>query len=204
MTVVSIRGTHGSGKSTVVQRIMKKFPTVPIIGRRNSKTAKPEGYLVTVEGLGRKLQIIGPYHTQCGGCDAVQPYDDILYMLDEAYKAGHHVLFEGALVSSSYGRVGEMMETFKDPIFAYLDTPLSVCLARIAERRLAKWKAAGKPGLPEPVDPANTTHKYESVLRSKDQLKAKGSKIRIVDIDHRVPTKQIMRLFGKQMWKEPT
>lgn len=203
MTIVSIRGTHGSGKSTIVQKILAKYPHEALFTKGNAK--RPSGYLVDLP-TGDYLYIPGPYDTPCGGCDAIQPYSNIWPLIDAAVRESHHVLFEGALVSSSYGAIGHSMNGWTDSmdcLFAFLDTPLETCLERIAERRLAKWQSLNKPGLPPPVNPANTAGKFDSVARTKAQMAKLGSAVRAVDIDHTQPVKQIMKLFGVKLTKEP-
>jgi len=192
MTIVSIRGTHGSGKSTIVRKILDKYPHIP---HQKVGAKRPEGYLVNLPN-GRNLAVLGPYHTACGGCDAVQPYVTILDLLAEAAGHGYDVLLEGALVSSSYGSVGHAMnEHAPDSVFAFLDTPLQTCLDRIKARRAAK-------GNHEPLDPKNTTVKFDNVARTKTQMAKLGSSVRIVDIDHTKPTQQILKLFGVTIRKE--
>jgi len=189
MTIVSIRGTHGSGKSTIVTKIMAKYKATPLgAGKR------PDGYAMALP-TGEHLFVVGPYHTACGGCDAVQPYSDILPRIEEYAKTGH-VLFEGALVSSSYGTIGAALNGCPGATFAFLDTPLDECLRRIAARRAAK-------GNFEPLNPKNTAVKHENVYRTKDQMRRLGSAVRIVDIDHREPVKGVLRLFGVSLRKEP-
>lgn len=199
MTVVSIRGTHGSGKSTIVRKILDKYPNVPLI--RGKK--RPDGYWLAPPTARREIFVVGPYHTACGGCDAIQPYSDILDLVSQAYSKGCDVLLEGALVSSSYGTLGVLMNQLPDPVFAFLDTPLELCGKRIADRRLAKWIQLGKPGLPPPVDMTNTVAKFHNVLRTKEQMAKLESVIRAVDIDHTKPVQQIMKLFGVTLRKEP-
>jgi thymidylate kinase len=192
VTIVSIRGTHGSGKSSIVKAILNKYE-----GRGIGVGKRPEGY--TVELLnGERLFVVGPYHTSCGGCDAVQPYGNILKLIHSALPDHEHVLFEGALVSSSYGTIGAWMgdNLECDPVFAFLDTPLATCLERIKERRARK-------GNLEPLNPHNTTVKFENVARTKQQMAKLGSQVRIVDIDHTKPVQQIMKLFGVTLRKEP-
>ncbi len=192
MTIVSIRGTHGSGKSTIVRKILDKYPHSLV---NPDKKGKPEGYLVNLPN-GELLGVIGPYHTACGGCDAIQPYSDILKRVSHALQVCDHVLFEGALVSSSYGTVGEFMNDFgSGAVFAFLDTPLSTCLERIKQRRAAK-------GNFEPLNPKNTEVKFHNVARTKQQMEKLGSSVRIVDIDHTKPTQQVLKLFGVNIRKE--
>lgn len=196
--VVSIRGTHGSGKSTIVKKILDKYPHVPKF--YNPEDKRPYGYEVTLSPL-KRLFVVGPYHTACGGCDAVQPYSDIWPMVHSANVAGMHVLFEGALVSSSYGSIGHAMHALQesgaaDCTFAFLDTPLVTCLDRIAARRAAK-------GNLEPVNPHNTASKFDNVLRTKDQMRRLGSLVRIVDLDYEHPVTGVLKLFGVTLRNEP-
>ncbi len=206
MTIVSIRATHGAGKSTIIRKILDKYPHEAQFDNGNAK--RPTGYVVELVLKREKIYIPGPYVTACGGCDAIQPYSNIWPLIETAVDNGMHVLFEGALVSSSYGSIGHSMHTMKElgveSVFAFLDTPLEKCLDRIAQRRLAAWQAAGKPGLPPPVNPANTAGKFESVARTKAQMAKLGSLVGIVDIDHTRPVTQIMRLFGVKLSKEPS
>lgn len=198
MTIVSIRGTHGSGKSTIVARILKRY-NAEIIEGPSDWRGRPTllGYRMFLPN-NNILSVVGPYRTACGGCDAVQPYARILPLIKGFAEFGH-VLFEGALVSSSYGSIGEALNEMleEDPIFAFLDTPLPLCLERIALRRAARGKT-------EPVNPHNTTVKFDNVQRTKDQMRKLGSSIRIVDIDHTQPVRQVMGLFGVKLTKEPS
>lgn len=193
MTVVSIRGTHGSGKSTVVTKIMERYQTVEL----TSTGGRITGYAVVLPDKSR-LKVIGPYRTACGGCDAIQPYADIWPRVYRAHQEYEHVLFEGALVSSSYGNIGRSLDEYmgNGAVFAFLDTPIDVCLERIAARRAAR-------GNFDPVKPDNTVGKFESVARSKLQMAKLGSMIRIVDIDHTQAVKQVLKLFGVNIRKEP-
>lgn len=202
MTIVSLRGTHGSGKSSVVKTILERYPHHVIMGLSKAGRPRPEGYSVTLPS--GQLYIRGPYHTACGGCDAVQPYADIWPTIERRMDSGKyaHCLFEGALVSSGYGNLGRSTEKYGDDVvFAFLDTPLDTCLDRIWERRLKRWTEQGKPGLPEAVNPKNTADKHAMVEKSIAQIAALGR--RTVVIDHTKPVQQVMKLFGVTLRKEP-
>lgn len=195
MTVVSIRGTHGSGKSTVVTKIMALYPSTSVpVGQK-----RPAAYHVRIPGP-TQLVVIGPYATACGGCDAIQPYSDIWPRIEQALDNGYHVLFEGALVSSSYGTIGKNLDEQvldgAEAVFAFLDTPIELCLERIAQRRAAR-------GNFEPVKPDNTVNKHRSVNGTKAQMAKLGSRIHIVNIDHTQAVKQVLKLFGVNIRKEP-
>lgn len=192
MTIVSLRGTHGSGKSSVVAKILAKYGSTSVLNPYKPK--KPLGYHVELPtGL---LFVVGSYTTACGGCDAIQPYADIWPRIEEAADAGDHVLFEGALVSSSYGNIGRSSEKYgNDMVFAFLDTPLATCLERIKQRRAAK-------GNDKPLDPANTEFKFNSVNKSIEKIRSEFGR-RVVIIDHTQAVKQTLKLFGVTLRKEP-
>ena len=192
--IVNIRGTHGSGKSTVVKSIMALADTIIEVPNLH-KPKKPLGYFVTMRG-GRSLYVVGSYETACGGCDAIQPYADIWPRVENAAERGWDVLFEGALVSSSYGEIGRSSEKFgEDFVFAFLNTPLDVCLARIVQRRAAK-------GNFEPLNPTNTEVKFHNVLRSRPKIENEFGR-RCVTLDYTKPVKQVLGLFGIAITREP-
>lgn len=180
--IINIRGTHGSGKSTIVKRFLDKFEPEEL----GDNPKKPEGYELDL-GLNRNLLVVGSYKTACGGCDGIQPYADIWpRVLD--YSNYGHVLFEGALVSSSYGNIGRASEQFGNEfVFAFLDTPLDVCLERIVERRR-------KRGNTKPLDPKNTEHKYNSIQKSINKIQNEFNR-RVEIVDYKNAYEQILRMF---------
>jgi hypothetical protein len=198
MTVVSIRGTHGSGKSSIVKAILNKYRTDPMkqctpAGARVKKL-KTFGYVVELP-KGQTLFVVGSYENACGGCDGIQPYENIWPLINQGAIDCDHVLFEGALVSSSYGSIGRFSEVYGDDmVFAFLDTPLEKCLERIAARRAAK-------GDTRPVNPYNTASKFNSVDRSLTTIRDKFER-RTVVIDHTKATQQVLKLFGVSIRKE--
>lgn len=184
MTIINIRGTHGSGKSTIVKTLIDRYNALPVGDVFNKKSL---GYVLTLSWLDHDVYVVGSYETACGGCDAIQPYADIWPRV-EHYAAMGHVLFEGALVSSSYGNIGRSSEAYgNDFVFAFLDTPLSVCLERIAARRRAR-------GDERPVDPKNTAFKHAACLKSIPKIRDEFKR-RVVVVDHRKAVAQILGLL---------
>lgn len=182
--IISIRGTHGSGKTTVMQELIRLGQGQAILGRLRNK---PEAYRLTLDGIPDAVYVLGPYTLTCGGCDAVQPYDIILDLIRDYAKIGH-VLFEGALVSSSFGRVGTLIEQRgQEAVFAFLTTPPEECLRRIVQRRLDR-------GDMRPLNPANTLGKVRSIESSKRTIAAKGT-VRMIDLDYLSPVEGIVSLL---------
>lgn len=182
--IVNIRGTHGSGKSTLVRAVISRYPFSP---EGLDRKGRPDNYRVDVPWLRKPIYVVGGYEKACGGCDAIQPYSEIWPRVEWFAEAGH-VLFEGALVSSSYGSIGRSSERYgEDYVFAFLDTPLRVCLDRIALRRAARGDA-------RPVDPRNTEGKYTSVLASAVKIQKEFGR-RVVWLNYRAALPQLLGLF---------
>lgn len=181
--IISLRGTHGSGKSTVIKTLLTRYNATEIPGEK-----KPDGYWFNVSWLDNPVYVIGSYRTACGGCDSIQPYS-LIWPRIEDYAAKGHVLFEGALVSSSYGNIGRASEKYGNEIvFAFMTTPLEVCLGRILKRRQAK-------GNTNPLNPKSTTEKMKNVERSIRVIRD-VEKRRVVMIDYRKAVAQVLGLLS--------
>lgn len=183
MTVISLRGTNGSGKSYLVQRLMKKFPYRP---EGQDERGRPLGYEMDLDD-GSKLYLVGRYETACGGCDGIHPYDAIWPRVDRYAQMGH-VLFEGLSVSSGYGRIGRASEKYGDEfIFAFMDTPLQKCIDHVVARRLSK-------GNDKPFDPKNVVKKYHAVELSIKNIRD-NHKRRIFIVNHKKAVQQVLGVY---------
>ena len=117
--------------------------------------------------------MIGPYLTQCGGADAVQPYKLIAPLIAK-YAALGNVIYEGALVSSCWGAVGKLLERFgRDATVAFLDTPVDECVSRVKARRAEKARRAGRDD-DRVFNPANLIQKHTTIAKLKVKLDAAG------------------------------
>lgn len=181
--IINIRGTHGSGKSYTVKQIISRFNGCPI---GKDKRGKPLGYAMKLNN-DEQLLVVGRYDIACGGCDAIQPYSDIWPRVAEFASMGH-VLFEGALISANYGTIGTSSEQYgNDFVFAFLDTPLDLCLKRIVERRLAK-------GNTKPLNPYQTTWKHKTILSLYDRFRDERGR-RTVLLNYNKAINQILGLL---------
>ena len=129
--IINIRGTNGSGKSTIIKRFLQQYPYIELYGALGPR--RPEAYKLRLPG--NWLYIIGPYQTTTGGVDAMGlSAIELIALLDKYRKLGH-VIFEGVVISTYYGAIGEWLKTHADEaIVVFLDTPLEVCLAGIKAR----------------------------------------------------------------------
>lgn len=190
--IISLRGTSGSGKSYLVKELLRRFSAVP---ESTDPKGRPLNYVMSLDD-GSRLYVIGRYTNACGGCDGIQPYSEIWPRVVRLQESGH-VLFEGLLLSSSYGTVGKASEAYGDrKVFAFMDTPLDKCLARVAARRAAR-------GHDRPLNPKNTVNKHACVQRSIEVIRGLGRRVEI--IDHERSVERILEILyeggkGGELW----
>lgn len=176
MSIINIRGTSGSGKSTVVHNLLSRYSrtTSQVTEFPESKKPLLVGYSIHMDwGPRRKRDVfvVGRYATQCGGCDGVGSYEEIFRRI-KLYAADHdHVIFEGLLVSGDVKWTTELatwldnnnMRAGATIHVGFLDTPINKCLERIQKRRASR-------GNTKPLDPKNTVAKFEMLGRVRKRL----------------------------------
>ena len=188
-TIVTIIGTHGSGKSSLVRQVMK------FLGANDpfKFDGKPAGYRFTRPD-GQRIFVLGKYTTACGGLDSSFSYkgaaDDVVLCIDLLAEKGH-VVCEGVIAMSSYGfgRLSNLATSQEQKgnqvIFAALDTPLEVCIQRTEGRRAARATQYGKES--KPFDPQNLIAKYYSMLRDQERLADAGYDCRVLPYQDPLP-----------------
>lgn len=139
--IFDIRGTHGSGKSTIPKTILNEYAHTSVKGLPLTYEGKVGILGYSVPDL--ELFILGKYETPCGGCDGIKTQDEIKARV-EKYSKTSNVLLEGILVAHTFGPWLEFSEG-KDWRFLFLDTPLEECIKRVNDRR----RAVGKGPLPD-------------------------------------------------------
>lgn len=182
--IVNIRGTSGSGKTTLIRLFRDHVGGWLPVGQPN----KPIGY-TCADGT----MVVGPYENTCGGCDAVKTQDEIGARVRAFAHDAPRVLMEGLLMSHLFGRWAALSEELQasglaDGItFAFLDTPLETCLARVQARRDAR-------GATKPFNPTITTNDWGSVRRTADKFRAAG--LRVVALNHADPLPDLLGALG--------
>lgn len=131
--ICNIRGTNGSGKSTAVMKLLSEYTVRKIKGI--SGPNQPEAYELKIPRVRAPVFVLGTYERVTGGVDNIIPYDLILDLLVKYIPKGH-LIFEGLIVTGTYGRLLQMLEPHaKHVILAYMDTPLKTCIANVKKRR---------------------------------------------------------------------
>ncbi len=176
MTCVNIRGTSGSGKTTVVRGVMAKGQLTRLFVAGNEK---PEAYRITVSKMTYPIYALGNYEQTCGGMDTV-PTQDAICDLIRKYSVKGHVLVEGLLMSHLFSRYASLDQELHAKgihfIWAFLDTPLELCLERVTARREARRLAKANPPPFKPLNPENTSSKWQDMRRVFDKCTTENPK----------------------------
>lgn len=193
--IVNIRGTSGSGKSTVIRELFKLardrsvwdplWSEIPqdLLPRNEKgepkKRKQPWGYVLEMPGnFRRNVVVIGHYETACGGCDTIPSFDLGFALIRAAHKCNYDVVYEGLLYSADAERTLALHRDGLDLHVIALDTPLDVCIASVNERRQGSKRAQqraekGEEKLPD-VNPKNTESKFKGTQSTMKKLQAAG------------------------------
>ena len=187
--ILSLRGTSGSGKTTVARKFITDYPCKPL---NIPQIKKHWGYEVdlSAEGLNSKLYVIGSYENTCGGTDGINTQEEIADRALAAHPRGH-VLLEGLLLS----KVGpnaittKMLAPTGAYVAAYIDTPLQTCLDRVQARRVER-------GDERPFNPQNTISAFKSTLAACKNLHEMGG-VKVITVDHKNAFNETLDIFKK-------
>lgn len=128
--IISLRGTNGAGKSTIVRNIMKDYSSTQEFWLPNKR--KPAGYFcMNLET--RCLFIAGHYEIANGGIDTLdlkQAYKLILTM----HEFGCDILYEGQNLGDRISRVIDMHRAKLDIRVIFIDYPLDKCITAVNRR----------------------------------------------------------------------
>ena len=160
-TIINLRGTNGSGKSTAAVGLL-----VPELRYQTTLA----GTLCETDGM---TVLIGPYPPgKTGGCDRVHTFDLMRAAIRAALDppAFPVVLFEGITISTTFGSWAEFCLSVPF-VWEYMDTPLDLCLARVRERNQgAEFKEE------------MVRSKFDSIRRTRAKALAAG--FTVWDINH--------------------
>lgn len=154
--LVNIRGTNGSGKSTIPLSMMDD-PKLGVIGINNSK--RP--YLTLFPTYG--WVALGTYFNKTGGLDTYKNNEETRQALAWAWNyTDLDIVMEGIIASTIKSTYAELFKRYPTIIMSFLP-PLEVCLDRVQQRNGGK-----------PVKEDQIRSKWNTVDRNVDYFKAQG------------------------------
>jgi len=184
--IINIRGTSGSGKSTVMRRVMKQLGEPQLIKLKG----KIMDYKIPTQW--GDVYILGRYETPCGGCDGIPTQDEVRRRVRKYSKKGH-VLFEGLIVTSCYGKYRDLFRKSKQPYsFLFLKTNIETCIKRVEARR-------AKRGTTKPLNPANTIAKYKCNMRVIERCEEDGEPF--LHVGGNKAVEEILRSIKENSWR---
>lgn len=159
--IIQVRGTSGSGKSTVMRAVMERIGG-PWKGIKAEGRKKPLYY--KLDKAHPQIVVLGHYESACGGCDtigsAAQVYELTTTLVGALGRAGKYVILqEGLLLSEDVKWTTQL----PNPQVVFLNTPLQRCLSQIKGRR----REAGNE---KPLNEANTTNRVTVIERARTKL----------------------------------
>ena len=188
MIIINLRGANGSGKTFTAEGLL----TEPVAIIELLQYITPAGRPRVVPGhLGAdKVLLVGKYEKgKCGGCDTIKTQD----MIRSAVKAaadmsqGEVVLFEGVIVSTIFKSYLDFAQQIKrlghQYCWAYLNTPLEVCLQRIKERNKGR-----------PVKEKLVADTVKSISSTRFKAKQVGEWVEV--LDWRDPVNQLRGIIN--------
>lgn len=168
MKYINVRGCNGSGKTTLL-RSLARDPLCRVIN-----VIVPDHKPIPVTYTPDGIAIIGDYTPAAAGAttaglDRIKTQAAAKAVVelvgrDPDVKA---VLFEGVVVSTIYGPWREWSRANGGMIWAFLDTPLEVCLKRIQERNGGK-----------PIKEEQVAAKHRIIARVREKALADGETVR--------------------------
>jgi hypothetical protein len=202
---IQLRGTHGSGKTTVALGLRDALIQMGGIATHVYDLVEGRDRVVAmrVTGLRKPVLLLGKYgDNACGGgdtlnwkgaCDWAQEY---IYQ----FASTNHILLEGSVMSINrrFNEIGVGLRRLGvSSRYLALDTPFDECVFRVLSRRRALYdqkraqaEAAGKPppAPPEPFDPeTNLREKFVRVTRTQAHAASLGLHVETVTADLALP-----------------
>ncbi len=160
--MIQIRGTSGSGKTTVMKEVMSllgNWTPEFIPGRKRPL------YYRCVEGgwQDKGIIVLGHYEIDCGGCDTIGSVPQIFEVIKTLPKYGI-LLCEGLLLSED---VKWSKELGSDLRVVFLATEVEECVRRVKKRREGS-------GNDKPFNPDNTVNRVRPIERARKLLPESG------------------------------
>lgn len=138
--LVNIRGTNGSGKSTIPVSMKSDPDTYQVV---RPYQGKPRKILTVFPNYG--WVALGAYERQVGGLDGFPSKAFTEKVLQYALKKfpQYNILMEGILASTTYSTYAELFRNVQEewevqPVIYYLMPPVEVCIERIKQRNGGK------------------------------------------------------------------
>lgn len=180
--LINVRGCNGSGKTTLLRclgrepgavlRVLSYCDKDQIHTHYAGVTICPSGTILVGDYLPR---LPGGNLPATAGLDRVSTQAGAKELIEKcaALPGAQMVLFEGVVVATIYGPWKDWAAAHGGMTWAFLDTPLEVCLKRIQERNGGK-----------PVKEDQVADKHRTISRVREKALADGLWVADIRWDH--------------------
>jgi hypothetical protein len=146
--IVNVRGANGAGKTFVV----RQFISSGWNGTDFKSGDRVLGHFVNHGGY--ITLVVGSYYGDgSGGVDRMKNADEMFDVLEAGLLLADHVIFEGILVSTTFGKLGEWAAKHRNQFaIVHLDTSLNDCLRNIETRRARSGRDHKEPQSKEKIE----------------------------------------------------
>jgi hypothetical protein len=170
--IINVRGTHGSGKTELVRRVMQHYKVCVPIYIEGRKT--PIGYVCRdrrAPHLSKHVVFVaGSYDgAVSGGCDTISKVDLMYKMIRRYAKLGYDVLFEGILAQHSTPNIVRLMKR-DDVCVVMIKVPIKKAIRGVEARRKARGDA-------RPLNPDNLIKEARYTELAARRLRDQGAKV---------------------------
>jgi hypothetical protein len=189
--IIKVHGCSGAGKTTDLRLFMR---TCTLTGEQACGPNKMLYYRYSHPAVAEPIFVLGSYISICGGLDTIADAQTVMNLIDQLHPKGH-ILMEGLLASTYYGKMGEHSKQFGDDyIYAFLNTPVEICLKRVTERRAASNNT-------RKFNPQLTVEKWETINALRLKLQAWGHNVK--DLDWRLVSRNPLYIEWMQPSEDP-
>jgi hypothetical protein len=120
--IIDLRGTNGSGKSTIAGVLIEELEGNQVYFRGNPVYCDEDisGYeMAALPAESPEIFVVGPYRTPTGGgCDTIQTQEEICGLV-RCFANFGSVLFEGSVVSTIYQRYADLATELSAPTITF-------------------------------------------------------------------------------------
>lgn len=170
--IIQIRGTSGSGKTTVMRAVMEALGPWKPVFREGRK--QPLYYVAKTKT--QRLAVLGHYEATCGGCDNIGSAKSVYELIQEV--EADVILSEGLLLSEDV-KWSSQLDNLK---IVFLTTDVDTCVQQIKSRRQ-------KAGNEKPLNESNTRKRVSVIERARVKLIERGITCR------RAPSNQAIEII---------
>lgn len=197
MKLVNVRGTNGSGKSSIAYSFIHTDPnTFELTYTVNGK----EKVIATV-CPNHKWLFLGAYRTKCGGMDSYHTVEQTSDSLELLYSLPYNILMEGVIASTIFSTYAELFQRLNEQLFERdlviftLLPPVETCCERVAKRNGGK-----------PIKQQLIQQKWRMVRNGANKFKDAGFNVMILDnseVDFEDTRKWFLTTLGMKYEEEP-